>query len=145
MQLQMTTDYALRILVYLAEQNRVVPSTELAEMLVISHKYVLQIGRKLKEEQLVDTVAGSKGGYTLSRPPEEVSVYDVLVAMEGTIKFNRCLESDGFCSRNATAACMVHHLFGEAQRDFETRMKSETLASLLAKSKNMDRKERGRT
>lgn len=144
LQLQMTTDYALRMLVDLAVQQRIVSSTELSERLAIPVKYVLQVGRKLKANGFVHTVAGSKGGYTLAGPPEKITVYDVLVTFEGTIKINRCLEPDGYCSRDAVASCAVHHFFGEVQNSLEKNLKSETLANLLAKSIGEPGKEIGK-
>ena len=141
MQLQMTTDYAMRILVDLAAQKRVVPSTELSERLVIPAKYVLQVGRKLKENQFADTVTGSKGGYVLSKPPEEISIFDILIAFEGTMKINRCLEPDEYCSRRAVTSCVVHCFFSEVQNDLEKKLKSATLATLLAKPMHITGKE----
>ncbi len=137
MQLQMTTDYALRILIYIASKRRVVSSTELAETLVIPHPYVLRMGGKLKEHRLVDTIAGSKGGYTLCKLPQEISVHDVLVAVEGTTKFNRGLEMESGSDREVPANHVVHSFFAEVERSFEDQTKSETLATLLVKLKNV--------
>ncbi|QOV18130.1 Rrf2 family transcriptional regulator [Blautia liquoris] len=135
MQLQMTTDYALRILVELAEQQRVVSSTELSQRLDMPAKYVLQVGRKLKDYQFAHTVSGSKGGYILARAPEDITVYDVMEAFEGTTKINRCLEHSEYCGRSATTSCAVHSLFCEVQHSLEIKLKSETLATLLARNK----------
>lgn len=137
MQLQMTTDYALRILVYLASEKRVVSSTELSKKLVISAKYVPHVGDRLRGAGLVNTVAGKKGGYILSKPFADISVYDIIVAIEGAIKLNRCLEADGHCNRHLPASCVIHHLLAEVQQEFENKLKSETLETLLAKIKSI--------
>lgn len=137
MQLQITTDYALRILSFLASEERVVSSTELGERLAISQKYVLRIGNKLKANGFVNAVYGTNGGFTISRPLEDISIYDVIVALEGTIKLNRCLEPDGYCSRNATTFCVIHHFYRGIQEELEKKMKAETLATLLEKAKRI--------
>lgn len=128
MQLQMTTDYALRILVYLASAKSVISSTELAEKLDIPAKYVLRVGNKLKVNGFVETITGSKGGYNINKPLADISVYDVVVAFEGSIKLNRGLEEDGSYTRDA-----VHDFFMEAQQQLESKLKVETVETLLTK------------
>jgi Rrf2 family nitric oxide-sensitive transcriptional repressor len=74
MQLHITTDYAMRILIYLTEKKAIIPSSELAEQLNIPHNYVQSLGRKMKKLNLVDTVLGPLGGFFLTRDPDEVTL-----------------------------------------------------------------------
>jgi len=135
MQLQMTTDYAIRILTYLAVKKAVIASSELSEQLKIPQKYIYNIGRKLKTEKYVATVAGPFGGYVLIREPEEVSLYDIILTFEGTVKINRCLEGNGFCSRDGISFCAVHNFYTELQSTIEEALKAQTLSSLFAYEK----------
>lgn len=134
MQLQMTTDYAIRIMLYLADKKGVVSSTELSDQLAIPQKYVPRVGNKLKAANLVGTVTGSLGGYFIERPLEDISLYEIITAFEGSIKLNRCLEVDGYCSRQATHSCVVHSFFRGVQETLEEKFKAETLATLLKNS-----------
>ena len=131
MQLHITTDYAMRILIYLTEKNATIPSSELADKLNIPHNYVQSLGRKMKKLGLVDTVLGPLGGFFLTRNPDEVTLYDVINLMERSVKLNRCLENDRLCSRQATSYCPVHAFLNELQITVEEKLKSVTLTSIV--------------
>ena len=55
---------------------------------------------KLKEKEIVKAAEGSNGGYMLEKRPEEISLMDVINCTESTMAISRCLEKDGYCSRN---------------------------------------------
>ena len=138
MQIQLTTDYAIRILTYLALKKAVASSTELSIKLAIPQKYVARVGYKLKNADLADTVTGSLGGYILARPVEDISLYDIIGALEDGVKINRCLEDERLCGRNATSFCVVHDFFHELQSTIDEKLKSETLATLLQRRKHVN-------
>lgn len=131
MQLKITTDYAIRTILYLAEKNRQVTSVELAEKLSMPQKYLPKILGVLKREEIVRAQSGVNGGYTLNKRAEDISIFQIITIMETTVKLNRCLESDHFCSRCGVGSCVVHHFFDEMQAEIETKMKNMTIAALL--------------
>ena len=49
----------------------------------------------LRKAGFVNSVRGAQGGYTLSRPPEEISIGEIIVAMEGPIAFANCMLMEG--------------------------------------------------
>ncbi|WP_443734979.1 RrF2 family transcriptional regulator, partial [[Ruminococcus] lactaris] len=108
MQLNITTDYAIRIVYYLALKEETITASELASVLKIPVNYISKITKKLKAAEIVQACEGIKGGYALMKKPEMISLFDIVSSMEVTMKINRCLEPDGFCSRNATDYCNVH-------------------------------------
>ncbi|HHV61783.1 MAG TPA: Rrf2 family transcriptional regulator [Firmicutes bacterium] len=67
---------------------------DIAEKEDISSQYLEQLFRGLRGAGLVESVRGAKGGYILARPPEEISVADILRAVEGPIAPVECVESD---------------------------------------------------
>ena len=83
MQLNKSTDYAIRLLICLAETPVPVPSSKLAVEVGVSQLYLLQIGAKLREAGFIKTAHGPTGGYVLTRCPEEISLYDIITVMEG--------------------------------------------------------------
>jgi len=131
MQIRLTTDYALRMINYLSGKSSVVPSTELAENLSIPKPYVQSIGRKLKKAKYVDIMLGTTGGLSLIKAPEEITVYDIVLLMERSIKLNRCLEDEKQCNRDATSYCAVHSYFKGLQGFIEKDMRSKTFAEFL--------------
>ena len=131
MQLKITTDYAIRTILYLAQTKRITTSGEIADAMCIPREYLINIIRDMRESGLVRTFPGAKGGYLLAKQPEDISLYDVIIAMERTIKLNRCLEHDAFCSRDAAAYCMVHSIYEDLQEDMERLLKGHTIADII--------------
>ena len=86
MKLKITTDYAIRTLLYLAETGRVTTSVEISEAMNIPHNYLINIIRNMREGDLITTLSGAKGGCILARPSNEIRLYDVIKAMERTIQ-----------------------------------------------------------
>ena len=83
MQLNQSTDYAIRIILYLAKAARIVPSSKLAVAIGISPRYLLQIGAKLRDANLITVSYGTTGGYVLAKPPKEISLFEIISLMEG--------------------------------------------------------------
>ena len=86
--------YALRVLVYLAEQdsNRYVTLNEIACQQEISEKYLESIANSLVKAGFLEGMRGKGGGYRLGRSAEDLNVFDILQAMEGSIAPVACLE-----------------------------------------------------
>ena len=86
--------YALRILIDIAENqgDAYVPLKESADRQEISEKYLESIVNTLVRSGFVEGLRGKGGGYRLTRLPEQIVVYDVLTAMEGTLVPVACLE-----------------------------------------------------
>lgn len=89
MQLNTSTDYAIRLILYLAKTKSVVSSNKIAEALDISSRYLLQIGAKLRDAGLITTAYGPSGGFKLIGSPKEISLFDIILVMEDRIKINQ--------------------------------------------------------
>ena len=86
MQLNRSTDYAIQMLLYLAKAGKTVSSSKLAAAIGVSHRYLLQISAKLRAAGFIRAAHGPSGGLALDKAPEEISLYDVILGMEGIIK-----------------------------------------------------------
>ena len=86
MQLNRSTDYAIQMLLYLAKAGKTVSSSKLAAAIDVSHRYLLQISAKLRAAGFIRAAHGPSGGLALDKAPEEISLYDVILGMEGIIK-----------------------------------------------------------
>ena len=86
MQLNRSTDYAIQMLLYLAKAGKTVSSSKLAAAIGVSHRYLLQISAKLRAAGFIRAAHGPSGGVALDKAPEEISLYDVILGMEGIIK-----------------------------------------------------------
>ena len=126
MQLKITTDYAIRIVYYLACRSEVITASELAYEL-----YIPKITKKLKEANIITACEGIKGGYSLAKKTEDISLFDIISATEITMRLNRCLEEDGFCSRNATEHCKVHKILLDVQQTYDNLLKGIKVSEII--------------
>lgn len=89
MQLNRSTDYAIQMLVYLAKAGKTVSSSKLAAAIGVSHRYLLQISAKLRAAGLIRAAHGSSGGLVLIKHPDKISLYDVIISMEGIVQVGK--------------------------------------------------------
>lgn len=130
-QLNLTTDYALRIILYLSMKKEVVSSLEISKKMIIPQNVVLKIMRLLNNAGFTKTHIGKQGGYSIARPATEISLLSILNTMESTTKINRCLEEDKFCSRFASENCPVRNFYCTLQNELEEKLTSITVQDLL--------------
>ena len=133
MQFNITTDYAIRTVLYLAIRNEITTSKEIAEAMGIPLYYLFKITSKLVKVKLVQRFQGTKGGFKLQKAAQDITLYDIINAIESTTKINRCLEDDKYCSRFATESCPVRNFYVATQKEIENKLKSVTVAKLLGK------------
>ena len=131
MQLKITTDYAVRLVLYLAMRRRITTSHDISEALNIPQSMVLKIGSKLSDAGIVNISTGVQGGFSLQKKDTEIRLIDIIKTMESTIKINRCLEEDEFCSREAVPYCTVRQTYGKIQDDLEKRLSEITIHDLM--------------
>lgn len=131
MQLKMQTDYAIRILLYLSIVNRVVSTKELSKAMQIAETYCPKIIKQLKSADLIASEIGKDGGYRLAKKPSQINLFQIMTIMEDTINYNRCLEKDAYCSRDAVGDCVVHDIYETYQQMSEDYFKSFTLDKLV--------------
>lgn len=131
MQLKITTDYAIRIVYYLACRSEVITASELAYELKIPESYIPKITKKLKEANIITACEGIKGGYSLAKKTEDISLFDIISATEITMRLNRCLEEDGFCSINATEHCKVHKILLDVQQTYDNLLKGIKVSEII--------------
>lgn len=132
MQLNITTDYAIRTVLYLAVRNLMTTSSEIAVAMRIPENYILKITKKLQKAGIVQREVGAKGGFILAKSMEEINLYEIIELMEPKMKINRCLEDDEYCSRFATEQCPVRKFYSNLQNELETKLKEMTVMSLLS-------------
>ena len=115
MQINITTDYALRCVLTLAQTEGLLTSKELGERINVSRDFVQRIMQKLRMSGIVENEMGAKGGYRLARSPEDIFLTDIFDTMEDTMRINRCVEDDQYCSLGATGSCHMHMFYMEMQ------------------------------
>jgi len=128
MQINLMTDCALRMLIFLAIKHGVANSRKLAEQLDIPQKNILEIGRKLKAENYIDATVGPYGGYTLNKTPDTILLYDIVCLFE---KININCHSESEKGKQIEIDAAVNGLYSELQDMIITTLKSKTLADIV--------------
>lgn len=130
------TEYSLIIMLHLGRRRRAgdgaVPARELADIEGLPADYTEQIFLRLRRAGLVRSVRGAKGGYFLSRPPEEISVLDVMTACERQTFEVNCLThpvDDDRCS--ASSSCSIRPVWQALQQRIDDFLSSVNLADLM--------------
>ena len=138
-QLNKTTDYAVRIVCFLSNENRISTSEEISEATGVSRNYVMSILRRLSKAGLVEVIRGVKGGFRLKKKPDKISLFDVIKTMEVTICINQCLDEEENCNLLATGQCPVRKFYLSLQEQIESELRNMTF-EMLKKSGQTDRK-----
>lgn len=106
--LRRDTDYALRMMVNLAGHfnNGFMSARQMAEEGNFSYQLGCKILQKLHQAKLVKSNRGPKGGFTLSREPSKINLMEIITAMQGEVRLNRCLLDGDGCEFESE--CEVH-------------------------------------
>lgn len=101
------TDYGIVLLTHMAnDPERLVNAPELAQETSLPQPMVAKILKLLARASILESHRGVNGGYCLARPPEEMSVSEVIIALEGQIAITECTDdTEGLCSKEQ--ACQV--------------------------------------
>jgi Rrf2 family iron-sulfur cluster assembly transcriptional regulator len=115
MQITREGDYGIRSVLYLARQpfKKVSFVNEISEEYKIPRSFLAKILQKLVKAKLVRSYRGVKGGFSLAKQAREISVLDVLEAIEGKLAINVCLEDKKKCS--FSKHCPTHFLWNSVQ------------------------------
>ncbi len=131
MQLTSTTDYAIQIISYLIKKNGSASSKELSDELNIPNSYIPKIIKNLKKNHLINVKEGMRGGYSLAKSPAEISLYDVISSTEVTMSINKCLETNGVCTRNCIDTCRIRKVLSNLQISFDYKLRNITFKNIF--------------
>lgn len=95
----------------------------------ISEAYLEQLIASLKKAGILESARGSSGGYTLSRPPEEISVGEVLRALEGTTALIDCVGTNGTDCGNV-CSCSARPLWLKLQMRIDDVLNTTTIKDM---------------
>ncbi len=122
--------YGLRALLELAgtDGEKAVSLGTLAGSQNLSVKYLENLFNALKNAGLVHSIRGARGGYRLARPAEDISVLEVVHALEGNVQLVECVGNSRFCDQ--TRHCLTRPLWEDLSGVLEQRMREISLAEL---------------
>ena len=131
MEISRRTDYGVRVILDLASLagSERASTQEIASRQNIPSPFLAKIISQLSLSGLVTTYRGAGGGVRLARPASEISLLNVIEALEGPIRLNRCLIQPGACPRDEH--CPVHPVWAKAQDELTTLLNATTFDDLV--------------
>ncbi len=131
MKLSTRSRYGTRLMLDMAQhyQDGPIHLASVAQRQEISVKYLEQIIIPLKKANYVRSVRGPKGGHTLARPPEEITVGEIVALLEERTSLADCSDNDKTCKRSPI--CLTRRLWKEAAQAMFDKLHSITLADVM--------------
>lgn len=132
MQITRQADYAVRTVLHLAkmgDSERAATRTVAAEQ-NIPPSFLAKIISQLAIAGLLHTSRGARGGVTLARDPKDITLLEVVEAIDGPIQLNVCVGSDGACIFDED--CPIRSVWCNVQTELVTRLKGTSFGDLLA-------------
>ncbi|MEJ5240220.1 MAG: Rrf2 family transcriptional regulator [Anaerolineales bacterium] len=130
MQITRQADYAIRAMLYLARagKGQRVATSDVAEAQHIPPSFLAKIVSQLSIAGLLHTSRGARGGITLARDPSQITLLEVVEAIDGPIRLNECVTGEGICVFEGT--CPIKPVWCDAQVELVRRLKSVNFAML---------------
>jgi Rrf2 family protein len=134
MQITRQADYALRAMIYLSnlEPSERAATSQIAEEQRIPPSFLAKIISQLSIAGLIHTSRGARGGVSLARPPEAISVLEVVEAIDGPLTLNECTHSEDSCPFGSN--CPLRPLWCDTQSELVQRLRNTSFANVMAGS-----------
>lgn len=141
MKLSTRSRYGTRVMLDMAEhyQSGPIQLRVIAGRQGIPVKYLEQIIIPLKKAGYVNSVRGFRGGYVLARPPEAVTVGEIVVLLEGGLELTACMDFPENCER--AESCVVRTLWQQATAAMYGKLNAVTLADLVKQAQAVGSRE----
>jgi len=126
MQITRQADYAVRAVLFLSKigPDERASTSQIAQDQRIPPSFLAKIVSQLSVAGLLQTSRGARGGVSLARSAEEISILDVVEAIDGPILLNECVANGGVCVFGDT--CDIRPVWCDAQSELVTRLQGTT-------------------
>ncbi len=133
MQITRQADYAVRAVFYLAQlgPDRRASTSQIAQEQRIPPSFLAKIVSQLSVAGLLQTSRGARGGVSLARTPDKISLLEVVEAIDGPILLNECV-GDGACTFGSD--CAMKPVWCDAQAELVKRLNMTNFASFVGQA-----------
>jgi Rrf2 family protein len=130
-----TSKYAIRAVIYLAvhaEKGQKIGIKKISDALEIPSPFLGKILQVLVRRKILSSTKGPNGGFGMGKKPNQISLYDIIVEMDGDSLFNSCLLGAGNCDNNKKEGgyCALHSEFDVARKQIMDLYKTKTIGEL---------------
>ena len=121
-----TTEYAVRVLTFMASQKQELFSAKsLHEQLNIPYKYLTRLMTDLAKQELLISIRGRDGGFSITKELKEISLAKIIEAVEGMDSFNACIL--GFHECSSENPCAMHYVWEKNKIEFIKTLENTSL------------------
>lgn len=128
-------EYALQAVLFLARkpQGEMTPIRELTRRLEIPYHFLGKILQDLTRKRLLVSLKGPTGGFGLAKPAEEITLFQIVEAVDGTEFFSECVL--GFPECGGENPCPVHDRWGPLRDEIQSMLIGKNIGQLAAEMK----------
>ena len=136
MQITRQADYAMRAVIYLAKigQDRMAATRQISDEQHNPPSFLAKIVSQLSVAGLLQTSRGARGGVSLARSADEISLLEVVEAIDGPILLNECVADSGVCTFGET--CVIRPVFCDAQSELVSKLSNTSFGEILTTNGN---------
>jgi Rrf2 family protein len=133
MQITRQAEYALRAVLYLTRlpENQKAATSQIAEKEHIPLPFLAKIIPQLSNAGVIHAFRGAQGGVALKRSPSDISMLEVVEAIDGPISLNTCTNSQGDCLYDKETNCPLHNVWNNSQSDLVERLRNTSFGKLV--------------
>ena len=126
-------EYGLLAVQYVATHpEKLVSAKEMSDKLNISFEFLSKTLQRLMKQGLVVSHQGIKGGYELAKSPEDISIADIIIALEGNPSLVECVKFDGAITCGRAKECTIKKPLVIMQHKINKILKTTTIAEITA-------------
>ncbi|MBU1320483.1 MAG: Rrf2 family transcriptional regulator [candidate division Zixibacteria bacterium] len=131
MQFTKAEDYGLHGIMYLADQpnGKVTPLSEISDAQQVPEKFLAKIFQSLSKTGLVKSHRGVKGGFSMGKPADRITVKEVLESIQGPYYISKCLADASICKQSGD--CSVRRLLQMTQDRILEVFEGNTISDLV--------------
>lgn len=136
MKLSKSADFALRTVIYLAQNHGANPMPVLSEVLHIPYNNLIKIVQKLRYADVVAAKQGKSGGVFLKQSPDSITIRQIVDVIDGPTRLSECLANEQFCK--LSSCCVLQGVLATLQSNINGMLETVTIGSILEKSKKKE-------
>jgi transcriptional regulator, Rrf2 family len=123
--------YALKAVfeIAISDNTAPLPLSVISERTDLSELYLEQIFSVLKKKGVVKSLRGAQGGYFLTKEPKDISVGEIIKALEGELSPSKCVEDDGYC--NMLDRCPTYMIWDNIKKAIDDVVDNTTVADMI--------------
>lgn len=124
-------EYAVMVLDELNKESPL-SAAELSKRRDIPSPFIYRVLKKLEAAEILDIKRGAKGGYSIKKDCNDLTLYDVICAFENTFLVIECMKKHYDCSHNKGLGCCMHREFGRIQSMLKSEFRRNSLTALFS-------------